>query len=127
MASDENEQTDDGFSLRKLGIPVAVTVVGAAIGVAMANRPKKPLRETISDLKDVDVGGLAGDLRGKLDSVRGQQEGPGGDLRGKLDSVRGQRDGPGGDDRRRGSDELQKRLQERAKRRAERRKPAPTT
>jgi hypothetical protein len=114
MASDEHEQ-NGGSTLRKLGIPVAISAVGAAIGMALANGPKKGFRETVSDLKDVDLGDAAADLRGKLGAVRGQQEGQDG---------QDEQDGSGPS---LSSDELQQRLQERAKRRAQRRKPARTT
>jgi hypothetical protein len=65
-------ETETGIkgTLRTLALPAAVSAVGGAIGLFLSRRPKQ-LRQAISQLPEVDVGGLKNDLRGRLDSVLG--------------------------------------------------------
>jgi hypothetical protein len=60
-------------TLRTLAIPAAVSAVGGAIGLFLSRKPKQ-LRDALPQLPEVDVGGLKGDLRGRLDSALGKDE-----------------------------------------------------
>jgi hypothetical protein len=53
---------------RRLLFPAALGAVGGAAAFVLTKKPKR-LREAMPRVADVDVGELAGDLRGKLDSV----------------------------------------------------------
>jgi hypothetical protein len=69
----------DTSTLRKLALPTAVTAVGAAAGVVLTQEPKLRLRQAASELQDLDVGSLAGDLRDRLGSVLGKDDRDGDD------------------------------------------------
>jgi hypothetical protein len=60
-------------TLRTLAIPAAVSAVGGAVGLFLSRKPKQ-LRDALPQLPEVDVGGLKGDLRGRLDSALGKDE-----------------------------------------------------
>ena len=57
--------------LRKALVPGAASVVGAGAGLLLT-RKNRNLRAALPDLKDLGVGDVADDLRGKLDSVLGK-------------------------------------------------------
>ena len=81
-ATTETEGRGSGIA-RKLIVPAAVSLVGSAVGLLLTNRQKvreaaPKLREAVSDLPvprapEGGMGGLAGDLRGKLDEVLGRE------------------------------------------------------
>ncbi len=62
-------------TLRKLALPTAVTAAGAAAGVVLTQKPKLRLRRAASELQDLDLGSLAGELRDRLESVLGKRDG----------------------------------------------------
>jgi hypothetical protein len=57
--------------LRKALVPGAASVVGAGAGLLLT-RKNRNLRAALPDLKDLGVGDVADDLRGKLESVLGK-------------------------------------------------------
>ena len=79
MAKDT--ETEGGSTLRKLVVPAAVGVAGSAIAVALTKKPKQldelvpKVREALPDLPEGGVGELTDDLKGRLDSVLGKDEG----------------------------------------------------
>jgi hypothetical protein len=66
--------------LRGLVLPAAVSIAGAAAGVLLSKRPAK-LRQVVPSVPDVDLGDLAGELRTKVESMRGTSRSEGGDRR----------------------------------------------
>ena len=96
-------------TLRKLAVPAAVSVVGAAAGLLLSKNPKR-LRGAMPDLPDLDVADFRDDLKNKLESVRGKVGSGGRDA------------GSRGFDARK----LETRRNERAKRRADRRQRSKT-
>ena len=57
--------------LRKALVPGAASIVGAGAGLLLTKNISG-LRRALPDLKDLGVGDLAGDLRGRLDGVLGK-------------------------------------------------------
>jgi len=75
----EKQQGDTGGTLRKLAVPAAVSVAGAAVGVAWRKKPNS-LRDAMPDLRGDGVADLAGDLKDKVGSaITRIQDGVGGD------------------------------------------------
>ena len=80
MAKDTESQAGGGL-LRKLAVPTAIGVAGSAIAVALTKKPKQfnelvpKVREAIPDLPQGGVGELTDDLKGRLDSVLGKDDG----------------------------------------------------
>jgi hypothetical protein len=67
-------ETNTGIreTLRKLAVPAAVSAVGGAIGLFLSRKPKQ---RQAPQLPNVDVGGFAADMRGRLDSALGKNPG----------------------------------------------------
>jgi hypothetical protein len=62
--------------LRKAVVPGAASVVGAGAGLLLT-RKNRNFRAALPDLKDIGVGDIADDLRGRLESVLGKTSEPG--------------------------------------------------
>jgi hypothetical protein len=88
--------------LRGLVLPAAVSIAGAVAGILLSKRPAR-LRKVVPSVPDVDVGDLAGELRSKVESMRGASRVDTGDRSGSSAS------------------ELQSRRRERERRRIARR------
>lgn len=73
--------------LRGLVLPAAVSIAGAAAGILVSKRPAK-LRQVVPSLPDVEVGDLAGELRTKVESLRGTSQAEAGDRRGSAEKSR---------------------------------------
>ena len=56
--------------LRGLVFPAAISVAGAAVAILLSKRPSK-LRDVVPSLPQVEFGDLAGELRTKVESMRG--------------------------------------------------------
>lgn len=98
--------------LRGLVLPAAVSIAGAAAGILVSKRPAK-LRQVVPSLPDVEVGDLAGELRTKVESLRGTSQAEAGDRRGSAEKSRLP-----------SASELQSRRRERERRRTARRQRA---
>ena len=87
MAKDTETEAAGG-TLRKLVVPAAVGVAGSAIAVVLTKKPKQldelvpKVREALPDLPEGGVGELTDDLKGRLDSVLGKDDGDGDELEG---------------------------------------------
>ena len=81
MATGPDTEGDRGIA-RKLLVPVAISAAGSAVGFLLTKRKQvlaaaPKLREVVSDLPGPNVSGggvgdLAGELRGKVESVLGK-------------------------------------------------------
>ena len=99
----------DNETLRKMLLPAAAGVVGAGTGLFLTRKQK--FRTTVSDFGDLGIGGLAEDLRAKLDSALGKV-----DISSRFESFPGS-NGNGHID----SQELEQRRRDREQRRNRRR------
>jgi hypothetical protein len=86
--ADTSEAEGRGSGIvRKLAVPVAISLVGSLLGFVLSRRDRlraagPKLRETISDLPlpEGGVGEITSDLQGKLDEVLGKEPSIDGDL-----------------------------------------------
>jgi hypothetical protein len=68
-------------NLRKVLVPTAVGVAGSALAVALTKKPKQlaevmpKVREALPELPDGGIGEITEDLKGRLDSVLGKDDG----------------------------------------------------
>ena len=96
---------------QKLLLPTAVSVAAAGAGVLLTSKRSK-VREALPEIKNLGVGDLAEDLRGKLDKVLGKND----------SSSRHESAAASAGFRRVDADELRSRRRERAERRSRRRR-----
>jgi hypothetical protein len=119
MAKD-TETDSAGGTLRKLALPTALGVAGSAIAVVLTKKPKQlddlmpKVREALPDLPQGGVGELTDDLKGRLDSVLGRDEGDGDEVEGFDEQAPSRID----------AEKFEQRREDRRKRREQRRRRA---
>ena len=109
-------KTENGIkgTIRTLALPAVVSAAGGAIGLFLSRKPEQ-LRRAITQLPDVDVGGIKDDLRGRIDSVLGNDDSESGE---RSEAPGEQSEAPG--EQSVDADKLEDRRSERQKRREER-------